>query len=151
MEGVRPSCKERRKNSALPQTSPLSSSCPFLSLFNDYQAAGFPWETRKTGQHSSLFTRFCNQTSSVGPTTEGEMDVPRTFPNTVYFTKIWREPVKRCANTQDAKLGVHIDNSHVQGQGAEGQQPCYDCPGEQSCPTTQGAEVDEGPAGETAQ
>lgn len=46
-----------------------------------------------------------------------------------------------------AKLGMYIDNSDIQGQGAEGQQPCYYCPGEQCCPTTQGAEVDEGPVG----
>lgn len=39
---------------------------------------------------------------------------------------------------------MYIDNSNIQGQGAEGQQSCYYCPGEQCCPTTQGEEVDEG-------
>lgn len=75
---------------------------------------------------------------------EREMDTPKTFPNTVYFTKICREAMKRYAN---AKLGVYIDNSDIQGQGAEGQKTCHHRPGKQCCPTTQGAEVDEGPVG----
>lgn len=44
-------------------------------------------------------------------------------------------------------LGVHVDSSNIQGQGAEGQQPCYYCSGQQCCPAAQGAEVDDGPVG----
>lgn len=75
------------------------------------------------------------------------MDAQTNFPNTVYFIKIRREAARRRANTWDAKLGVCTDNSNIQGQGAESQQSCHDCPGQQSCPATQRAEVDEGPVG----
>lgn len=110
-----------------------------------------PWGNQEDWPTSHL-VYLVLKPGSVGPKSEDwvserEMDVPKTFPNTVYFTKIWREAMKRYANPWDAKLGVYIDNSNIQGQGAEGQQSCHHCPGQQCCPTTQGAEVDKGPVG----
>lgn len=107
---------------------------------------------------ASLSPWFQSQTGSVGP----KWHSPRihfrerngrtkNFPNTVYFTKIWREAARRYINTWATKLGVYIDNSNIQGQGAEGQQTCHYCPGQQRCPAAQGTKMDKGPVGKKTQ
>lgn len=47
--------------------------------------------------------------------------------------------------SETSSLGVHVDNSDIEGEGAEGQQPCHHCSGQQCCPAAQGTKVDEGP------
>lgn len=75
-----------------------------------------------------------------------EMNAQKTF-QTLFTSLKSGERQRKGGNTRTTKLGVYIDNSNIQGQGAEGQQSRHHGPGQQGCPAAQREEMDEGPVG----